>query len=63
MDASMLDLTPPPGDPSAWIGQGDGYIQSLVLGGVLVLAGFMAYPAGLVADLISFNRQLLEMIL
>jgi glycosyltransferase involved in cell wall biosynthesis len=45
------------------IGQGDGHIQSLVLGGVLVLMGFIAYLAGLVADLISFNRQLLEMTL
>jgi hypothetical protein len=40
-----------------------GHIQSLVLGGVLVLMGFIAYLAGLVADLISFNRQLLEMTL
>ena len=42
---------------------GDGHIQSLVLGGVLLLMGFIAYLAGLVADLISFNRQLLEMTL
>jgi glycosyltransferase involved in cell wall biosynthesis len=42
------------------IGSGDGHIQSLVLGGVLILMGFMAYLAGLVADLISFNRQLIE---
>ena len=42
------------------IGQGGGHLQSLVLGGVLVLMGFIAYLAGLVADLISFNRQLLE---
>ncbi|MDZ7752510.1 MAG: glycosyltransferase family 2 protein [Gammaproteobacteria bacterium] len=42
---------------------GAGHIQSLVLGGVLVLMGFIAYMAGLVADLISFNRQLLEMTL
>jgi glycosyltransferase involved in cell wall biosynthesis len=44
-------------------GDGSGHIQSLVLGGVLLLMGFMAYLAGLVADLISFNRQLLEMAL
>ncbi len=42
---------------------GDGHLQSLVLGGVLLLMGFIAYLAGLVADLISFNRQLLEMTL
>jgi glycosyltransferase involved in cell wall biosynthesis len=40
---------------------GDGHLQSLVLGGVLVLMGFIAYLAGLLADLISFNRQLQEM--
>ena len=45
------------------MGEGGGHIQSLVLGGVLVLMGFIAYLAGLVADLISFNRQLLEMML
>ncbi len=42
---------------------GDGHVQSLVLGGVLILMGFIAYLGGLIADLISFNRQLLEMTL
>lgn len=46
-----------------WIGQGDGHIQSLVLGGVLIVIGFISLMIGLVADLISFNRQLLEMTL
>ena len=45
------------------IGEGGGHLQSLVLGGVLVMMGFVAYLAGLVADLISFIRQLLEMTL
>lgn len=45
------------------IGTGDGHIQSLILGGVLLMMGFMSYIAGMVADLISFNRQLLEMLL
>jgi glycosyltransferase involved in cell wall biosynthesis len=44
-------------------GEGDGHIQSLVLGGVLLLMGFLAFITGLVADLIQFNRQLLEMVL
>jgi hypothetical protein len=44
-------------------GDGAGHVQSVLLGGVLILMGFMAYLAGLVADLISFNRQLLEMAL
>ena len=45
------------------VGQGSGHLQSLVLGGVFLLMGFLAYLIGLVADLISFNRQLLEMTL
>jgi len=45
------------------IGEGGGHIQSLVLGGVLLLMGFISFIAGLVADLISFNRQLQEMTL
>lgn len=45
------------------MGDGHGHIQSLVLGGVFVIMGFLAYMSGLVADLIGFNRQLLEMTL
>ncbi len=37
---------------------GSGHVQSLILGGVLLMMGFIAYLAGLLADLISFNRQL-----
>lgn len=44
-------------------GSGDGHIQSLVLGGMFLIMGFIAYLIGLVADLISFNRQILEMTL
>ena len=44
-------------------GEGDGHIQSLILGGILCSMGFIAYLVGLVADLISHNRQLLEMTL
>jgi len=44
-------------------GDGDGHIQSLVLGGMLVMLGTFSALIGLLADLISFNRQLLEMIL
>lgn len=42
-------------------GDASGHIQSLILGGVLVMMGFFAYLVGLVADLINFNRQLIEM--
>src|SRR4030095_3563152 len=45
------------------LGDGVGHIQSLILGGVLLVIGFMAFLIGLVADLISFNRQLLELVL
>jgi len=44
-------------------GDGSGHIQSLVLGGVFVLMGFITLMIGVVADLVSFNRQLLEMML
>ncbi|MCP3958615.1 MAG: glycosyltransferase [bacterium] len=44
-------------------GDGGGHLQSLVLGGVLVTMGFMAFLIGLLADVIAFNRQLLERIL
>lgn len=44
-------------------GNGDGHLQSLVLGGVLLVVGTITFLIGLVADLISFNRQLLEMTL
>lgn len=44
-------------------GSGDGHIQSLVLGGVVLSMGFLLLMIGLVADLISFNRQLMEVML
>ncbi len=44
-------------------GEGDGHIQSLIVGSALMMMGFMTFTIGLVADLIQFNRQLLEMTL
>jgi hypothetical protein len=44
-------------------GDGAGHVQSLVLGGALTIAGFIALVVGLLADLIAFNRRLLEMLL
>ena len=44
-------------------GDGEGHIQSLVLGGMLVIIAFLSFLVGLVADLIGFNRQLIEMTL
>lgn len=45
------------------IGEGDGHVQSIILGGILSMMGFLTYLVGLVADIINFNRQLIEMTL
>ncbi len=42
------------------IGQGGGHIQSLILAAVLFMIGFQTMMIGLVADLISGNRRLIE---
>jgi len=44
-------------------GDSAGHIQSLVIGGALLIMGLMTFLVGLVADLISHNRQLVEMTL
>ena len=41
-------------------GDGDGHIQSLILGGVFVILGFISFLIALLADLMNFNRQLIE---
>ncbi len=41
-------------------GNGTGHIQSVVLSGVLIILGFMLVMIGLVADVVSFNRRLIE---
>ena len=43
-----------------FIGAGEGKIQSLILAAILMIIGFQILVAGLVADLISANRRLLE---
>jgi len=42
------------------IGEGGGHVQSLVLGGALVILGFQVMVIGLLADLIAANRRLIE---
>ncbi len=42
---------------------GAGHIQSLVIGGVFLLIGVITFLFGLLADLMNFNRQLIEMTL
>ncbi|MEP4889855.1 MAG: glycosyltransferase family 2 protein [Aliiglaciecola sp.] len=41
-------------------GDGSGHIQSLILGGALTILGFITFLIALLADLINFNRQLVE---
>lgn len=44
-----------------WLaGDGDGHIQSLVLGGALLVLGSLVAVLGILADLIAANRKLLE---
>jgi len=43
-----------------FMGQGDGHIQSLIFAAVLFIVGFQILVLGLVADVISFNRRLIE---
>lgn len=43
-----------------FMGDGDGHIQSLLLGSTLIMIGFMTLVIGLQADLIARNRKLLE---
>jgi glycosyltransferase involved in cell wall biosynthesis len=45
------------------LGQGTGNVQSLILAAVLMIMGFQTAVIGLVADLIAFNRKILEEIL
>lgn len=41
-------------------GDGEGHLQSLVVGSVLLMASFIAFTLGVVADLIRINRTLIE---
>ena len=41
-------------------GQGAGHIQSVILASVLWIVGFQVFLIGLVADLIGFNRKIME---
>ncbi len=43
-----------------FIGQGAGHVQSVILTAVLLIVGFQVLLIGLVADLIGFNRKILE---
>lgn len=45
------------------LGQGSGHLQSVVLSAVLLIVGFQVILIGLLADLIGFNRKILEELL
>ena len=45
------------------IGQGAGHVQSVILAAVLLIVGFQVILIGLLADLIGFNRKILEEVL
>lgn len=42
------------------IGEGDGHVQSLVLGGVLLLAGYITVVVAFLSDIVGTNRRLTE---
>jgi glycosyltransferase involved in cell wall biosynthesis len=42
------------------VGQGDGHVQSLVLGGSLLVLGVLVAIMGMLADLIGANRKMIE---
>jgi glycosyltransferase involved in cell wall biosynthesis len=44
-------------------GTGAGMVQSLILAAVFLIVGFITFLIGLLADLVSFNRKILEEIL
>jgi len=43
-----------------YLGDGSGHLQSLILGGVFLLMGFITFIMAILADLMNFNRHLLE---
>ena len=43
-----------------FMGQGNGHVQSLVLGSTSIMVGVLIFVIGLLADLIAKNRKLLE---
>jgi glycosyltransferase involved in cell wall biosynthesis len=44
-------------------GLGDGHIQSLIIGGALLMIGVQVLAIGFLGDLLSFNRRLIEEVL
>ncbi|MDO8969145.1 MAG: hypothetical protein Q7U74_00560, partial [Saprospiraceae bacterium] len=42
---------------------GSGHVQSVIVAAVFLIVGFQTWLIGLVADLIGFNRKILEEVL
>ncbi len=45
------------------INEGGGHVQSVIFAAILIIVGFQVFLIGLVADLIGFNRRILEEVL
>lgn len=45
------------------LGQGSGHVQSVILAAILLIIGFQIVLIGVLADLISFNRKIMEEVL
>jgi hypothetical protein len=45
------------------VGQRVGHVQSLILSAILIIVGFQVMLIGMLADLLSSNRKLLEEVL
>ena len=43
-----------------FIEQGNGHIQSLIISSILIITGFQTTIFGVLADLLSINRKLIE---
>lgn len=46
-----------------WMGTGSGHVQSLILAAILLIVGFQILLIGILADLIGFNRKMMEEVL
>ena len=44
-------------------GEGGGMVQSLILAAIFLIVGFVTFLIGVIADLVSFNRKILEEVL
>ena len=55
-----MDLSDPDEDRGPTHAGGAGHVQSLILAAILLMMGFQTCVLGVLADLLSVNRRLLE---